>query len=96
MKQYLKRQYYRFLLRIPTETLQRFGMNDFRTYMTWTFKAGYVAQDGHPMVCQWCHSKEFEEKNHSRLDSWCLLEYDLYCKKCKKIAGQWAYGNWIP
>jgi len=57
-------------------------------------KEGYISENGTPLKCFKCESKEMSEVNHDYLDGGRILEYDIKCKDCDTIVGSWAYGHW--
>lgn len=58
------------------------------------YLAGYILNNGQPIICYKCNSKELFQCNYYNSE-YGPLEYDMKCKKCDSIVGHWAYGNWI-
>lgn len=56
-------------------------------------KNGYIAEDGTPLKCYKCNSKNMENYNKYYEEHWCI-EYSVKCKECGTKLGHWAYGNW--
>lgn len=59
-------------------------------------KRGYIGADHEPLKCT-CGSTDLEECNQDYLNAPyknTVLEFDCKCKKCGKLLGHWAYGNW--
>lgn len=59
------------------------------------FQAGYVAEDGEPIKCEYCGSRDLEDCDFYKEDLY-VVEYNKRCKQCRKYLGTWAYGKWNP
>ena len=49
------------------------------------------------MIC--FHRKKYHKTKNEEYEEcfgWHLSEYDVYCSKCGKILGHWAYGAFEP
>lgn len=63
-------------------------------YQLWRdVKNGYITNDGTPLKCYKCNSKDMKKYNEYYEEHWCV-EYDIRCKECRAKLGHWAYGNW--
>lgn len=65
----------------------------FRYYIWRDIKKGYIAEDGQPLKCFKCGSKEMEDYGEYYEDHLCV-EYGVKCKHCGQKLGYWAYGSW--
>jgi hypothetical protein len=65
----------------------------FRYYIWRDIKKGYIAENGKPLKCYKCDSKDLEEYGHYYEEHWCI-EYGVKCKHCGQKLGYWAYGRW--
>lgn len=68
-------------------------MDETRKYIKQLEKEKYITEDGTPLKCLYCDSKDLENINIMR-SNYGIEEYDVQCKSCKKIVGRWGYGNW--
>jgi hypothetical protein len=58
-------------------------------------KDGYIAENGKPLKCTNCESKDFKRVNkYYEMDYSCVVEYTCVCKDCDHTLGVWAYGSW--
>lgn len=53
---------------------------------------GYIKEDGTPLKCWKCESKELKFTNH--YDDYICVEVSVTCKSCGVDVGLWSYGNW--
>lgn len=56
-------------------------------------KNGYIAEDGTPLKCHKCNSKNMENYNKYYEEHWCV-EHSVKCKDCGTNVDHWSYGNW--
>lgn len=67
-------------------------MTDMEKYIREQIDCGYIAENGTPLKCQFCDSKELETfHNH---EDHILVEKLVYCKSCNERVGDWNYGSW--
>jgi hypothetical protein len=57
-------------------------------------KKGYYKTNYEPCKCIRCGEDQFEHMNFSILNG-VVCEYDIFCKKCGKLAASWAMGNYF-
>jgi hypothetical protein len=56
-------------------------------------KDGFLSENGHPLKCRFCESKNFKEHGEY-YDERGKVEYQLSCNDCGKELSIWAYGSW--
>lgn len=61
-------------------------------------KIGQSNPDLSPKRCIKCGHNNFDEFDHTFLDSYggTILEYKSKCVNCGTINGYWAHGSWMP
>jgi hypothetical protein len=69
-------------------------VEDFEEYMKQQIKDGYIAENGKPLKCQFCDSKDFKLDNIFREEGY-VVKYSIVCQYCGKTIGTWAYGGWL-
>jgi hypothetical protein len=57
--------------------------------------AGYVADDGEPIKCYKCGSKNIKTIPKEYIN-YIVCEESAVCKNCGTQVGYWAYGYWQP
>ncbi len=55
-------------------------------------REGYIAENGAPLKCHFCESKNFDEKCY--YEEHTAVEKVVNCKACGKQVGNWSYGAW--
>lgn len=68
-------------------------MEDMWKYFLELERAGYITENGTPLKCIYCDSKELVDVNIMK-SNYGIEEYEVKCNSCKKITGRWGYGNW--
>lgn len=53
---------------------------------------GYIKEDGFPLKCWKCESKDLKFTNH--YDCSATVEIDVKCNNCGEDVGLWSYGHW--
>lgn len=66
-------------------------------YVIKSERNGYIDENGAPLKCIYCDCEELflaDERYGGYSEPCGLMEYSVFCKKCTKEVGHWAYGNW--
>lgn len=45
-------------------------------------------------VISWIRWGKLQERNVDILDGWCVMEYEVYSPRLRKVVGYWAHGSW--
>jgi len=69
-------------------------METYEDYVNHLIKEGFIKEDGTPLKCLYCEGNDFERRN----EYYCpygIEEYEVWCVKCNKKVGHWAFGTWV-
>lgn len=60
---------------------------------TFYINPDYMKEDGTPLKCWKCESKDLKFTNH--YDEAILVEISVKCNECDSDVGLWSYGVWM-
>lgn len=70
----------------------------FKLSIKWQMIRGYIGKDLEPKKCPYCKHKKFKKGESYSEDIWGFnheVEFVIYCEKCGKQVGHYAYGSWV-
>lgn len=67
-------------------------MGEFEDEIKKAVEEGYIKEDGFPLKCWKCNSKDLKFTCH--YDDHIMVEQSVKCNNCGADVGLWSYGHW--
>ena len=67
-------------------------MATFEEEMRKAVEDGFITEDGLPLKCWKCESKDLKFTGH--YDGYIMVEQSVKCNSCGADVGLWSYGHW--
>lgn len=68
-------------------------LETYEDYYNHLLNEGFIREDGTPLKCFQCESKNLEEYQEY-YEEYRRIEFSVRCKDCKEHVNTWVYGNW--